>query len=80
MATPSACSRKLLGTLSDWTIFPLGSVEYGAGNVLSHIPCPAFGGVERDHPNGMRILATQNVLDNGFFISFIVAGLAIGVT
>ena len=69
-----------MSAFSDWTIFPLGSVEYGAGNVLCHIAGPAFGGVEGDHPHWMRILAAQNVLDNGFFVSFVVASLAIGVT
>jgi hypothetical protein len=49
--------QKLLANFSDWTIFPLGSVEYGAGNVLAHITSPAFGGFESDYPKGMRILA-----------------------
>ena len=72
--------QKLLSAFADWTIFLPGSVEYSASNILSHIACPAFGGVKRDHPNGMRILAAQDVLDGGAFVGFIFASLAIGAT
>ena len=39
-----------------------------------HITRPALGCVEGDHPDGMRILAAQDVLDNGVFVSFVFAG------
>ena len=61
-------------------MFVLRLAQYGLRNVLCHVTRPAFGGVEGDDPNGMRVLTAQNVLDSGLFVSFVVARLGIGAT
>ena len=39
-------------------------------NVLGHIACPALSGVEGNHPQGRRILAAQDIVDDCCLIHF----------
>jgi hypothetical protein len=57
--------------------FALRLAQHGLHNVLCHIARPAFGGIEDDHPNRIRILPTQNIFDNGGFVSLSLIGLDI---
>src|SRR5512143_43487 len=60
--------QKLLRDLSDRALFAAHTVHHSNGNVLGDISRPAFGGVKRDHPQRMRILTAQDVVDDGRFV------------
>ena len=51
--------------------------QYGLRNVLCHVTRPAFGGVEGDHPNRMRVLPTEYIFNDGCFISVGLVGFDI---
>ena len=48
--------QKLLCGLPDWSAFTLCLAQRGTRNVLGDITRPAFGGIEGNHPQRMRIL------------------------
>ena len=75
---PECPSQNLLRGFSDRAVFAVPTVEHSNGNVLGDIAAPAFAGVEGDHPQRMRILAAQDVLDDGRFICFRLVSFDIG--
>jgi hypothetical protein len=69
--------QKLLCGFSDRAIFATRVVEYGTGHLLGDVTRPAFGGIEGNHPQRMRVLPIENIFDDGGFVSFGLAGLDI---
>ena len=62
---------------SNRAIFATRVVEYGTGHLLGDVTRPAFGGIEGNHPQRMRVLPIENIFDDGGFVSFGLAGLDI---
>jgi hypothetical protein len=67
-----------LGVLSQNVVRVERLLEQLARDVLGHVARPALGGVEGDHANRVRILATQEIADGRLAISLGGVGLVVG--
>jgi hypothetical protein len=67
-----------LSALGPRLIRILGSVNDLAGDVLGYVPGPAFCGVERNHPEGILVLAGDEAANDALTIRRIELGLDVG--